>query len=143
MKAEKVEVAGNAGLDLTKLTSLHQKKYGAWAGNPIGDTPNPSRCCVEVSMEPGGFFYGQCSRKRGHGPEGAYCKQHDPAAVAARRKARNIALEAKWDAKLDEEMRRAELAKQAANMKAALEAIRAGHNDPRGLAEEVLAKFTR
>ncbi len=33
------------------------------------------KCCVEVSDSPGWNWH-QCSRKRGHGPDSAYCKQH-------------------------------------------------------------------
>lgn len=35
---------------------------------------DPARCIRYVS-ETGWHFY-QCSRKRGHGPEGLFCKQH-------------------------------------------------------------------
>jgi hypothetical protein len=44
------------------------RKYGRY-GNPehTGD------CVVEVWQD---FWSYQCSRKRGHGPDGLYCKQH-------------------------------------------------------------------
>ena len=53
-----------------------KRYYGAWAGRPEGAPENPERCIVEVS-EPGRWihFY-QCQRKRGHGPDGEFCKQH-------------------------------------------------------------------
>ena len=34
-----------------------------------------TRCVARVSDETGWHFR-QCSRKRGHGPDGKYCKQH-------------------------------------------------------------------
>jgi len=43
-----------------------------------GDNGNPEdidRCIACVSDSSGWHFY-QCSRKRGHGPDGLYCKQH-------------------------------------------------------------------
>ena len=44
--------------------------YGCkYAPNP----ENPERCVVAVMR---GITSGQCSRKRGHGPEGLLCKQH-------------------------------------------------------------------
>lgn len=77
----------------------------------------------------------QCSRKRGYGPEQAYCKQHSPEAKAARK--------AKSDAKYEAERQRwarkeaAEKARTAAL--AACIAIVEGHNDPRALAAAVIA----
>lgn len=40
-----------------------------------GITEDPLRCAVEVADSSGWHFY-QCSRKRGHGTGGLYCKQH-------------------------------------------------------------------
>jgi hypothetical protein len=37
---------------------------------------DPARCIVEVSATEAFGFYHQCSRKRGYGPSGLYCKQH-------------------------------------------------------------------
>lgn len=51
----------------------HQKRYGAWAGNNKGVPADKSRCAEEVAD---GYFFYQCSRKCGHGPNGIYCKQH-------------------------------------------------------------------
>lgn len=109
---------------------------------------NPERCCAAVSS---GGWAGicQCSRKpvvfrdvlhHGKAAHYGYCKQHDPVTVEARAAAQ----QAKWVEQ--ERIRRAEL-DRAARAKAlreealdALKAIAAGHNDPRGLALEVLAK---
>ena len=48
---------------------------------------DPTKCIKRVA-DFTGFHFNQCLRKRGHGPEGKYCKQHDPAAIAIRREAR-------------------------------------------------------
>ncbi len=49
--------------------------YGAWAGNTRGVDESPERCIASVTAYPS-WQDGQCSRKRGHGPDGDYCKQH-------------------------------------------------------------------
>ena len=51
------------------------KRYGQWSGNPKG-LPEDETKCVEEIIDTGGFLFKQCSRKRGHGPKGLYCKQH-------------------------------------------------------------------
>ena len=51
----------------------YRKAYGVWGGNPKGHAPNYERCAADVHT---GWHFNQCSRKRGHGPDGAYCKQH-------------------------------------------------------------------
>jgi glycine/D-amino acid oxidase-like deaminating enzyme len=70
-----------------------------------------------------------------------YCGIHDPEAEKARRAKH----EAKWRAKWDEEKkaheanrRRQEFGKEAIG---ALQLIAAGHNDPRRLAADLIAKF--
>ncbi len=48
--------------------------YGQWAGDKKGVPEDKTRCIKGVF---GDFHYThQCNRKRGHGPEGLYCKQH-------------------------------------------------------------------
>ena len=47
--------------------------YGQWAGNEQGTKEVPTRCIQEVWT---GWHSHQCDRKRGHGPDGLYCKQH-------------------------------------------------------------------
>lgn len=48
---------------------------------------NTQKCACEV-YEPGRVRLSkQCTRKPGFGPDGLYCKQHDPAEIARRRKA--------------------------------------------------------
>jgi hypothetical protein len=63
-------------------------------------TPEDLKLCVaSVHRSDGGRFgrTGQCSRKRGHGPDGLYCKLHDPSVVQAKRDTAEAALKAKWD----------------------------------------------
>lgn len=49
--------------------------YGAWAGRPQGVPEDVTRC-VESVFADRDWIPHQCTRKRGHGPEGLYCKQH-------------------------------------------------------------------
>jgi hypothetical protein len=85
----------------------------------------------------------QCERK-GKYEEGGYlwCGTHKPSIVAERKAAREAKWRAEWDAK-DAESRRQEAERKLKD--AALDAIRkiaAGHNDPRGLAQEILAEHS-
>ena len=70
------------------------RRYGhSYAGK--GAPEDKTLCIMEVSdHEYRCPSYHQCSRKRGHGPGGEYCKIHDPAAV----KARDDKRRAEWDA---------------------------------------------
>jgi hypothetical protein len=43
----------------------------------------------------------QCTRKRGHGTDGLYCKGHDPVAKRAREEAKRAEWQARFDAKCD------------------------------------------
>lgn len=50
--------------------------YGIWAGNPKG-VPEDETCCIEeVFPRDGSWIPAQCQRKRGHGDDGLWCKQH-------------------------------------------------------------------
>ncbi len=49
--------------------------YGQWAGEPKGRREDTTRCIVSVFSH-GRYISSQCSRKRGNGPDGLYCKQH-------------------------------------------------------------------
>ena len=51
-------------------------RYGEWAGNPKGYPEDKSLCVQEVWAPGRGIHCYQCRRKRGHGPDGLYCKQH-------------------------------------------------------------------
>ena len=52
-----------------------ERRYNRWAGNPKGNAEDKARCAAEVFERSGWHFY-QCLRKRGHGPDGEFCKQH-------------------------------------------------------------------
>ena len=52
------------------------KRYGAWAGNPNGRPELPDNCIDEKRRTDRWDKGTQCSRKRGHGPDGLHCKQH-------------------------------------------------------------------
>ena len=127
--------------DMTKtkwaLSSHHKDSYAAWAGNPKGHKPDPDECAATVYHNHSRMFT-QCSRKRGHGPEQAFCKQHDPVAV----KKRNDEKRAKWEAEWAEKDRKRDAAKRARELEAAalelIKQIASGHNDPRGAAIDLL-----
>jgi len=51
------------------------RRYGCWAGNPAGVAEDTKRCIATVYWQHTWVAY-QCSRKRGHGKHGLYCKQH-------------------------------------------------------------------
>lgn len=114
---------------------LYPKSYGAWAGNPEGHYPDYTKCCATVWNREGWSRSGQCNRKRGHGPDGAYCKQHDPTAVKARNDAADARGKAQW------RVRRYEI--HGRRFFEVLKKIAEGHNDARGLAQEVISAFER
>ena len=93
-----------------------------------------TRCAQTVSD--GGRWprYHQCTRKNGHGPHGAWCKQHDPEAVKARHEARNKAWLREWKAKATE----ADLKAEALTI---IRQIAEGHNDPSSLCRDWCARW--
>lgn len=52
------------------------RRYGAWAGNPDGHPEDTDKCTAEIPRPGRSMLYQQCSRRRGHGPDGEFCKQH-------------------------------------------------------------------
>ncbi len=112
----------------------YKERYGAWAGNPQGRAPDFTRCCEEVSDSMNWNTY-QCSRKRGYGPDKAYCKQHDPEAVKARRAAS--------DAKYNAEFNKRRYEWHGRKFFDVLKQIVDGHNDPRTLARETIDEFMK
>ena len=58
---------------------MAERRYGQTAWNKVGTPEDVTRCIKEVwpSGSVGWTPY-QCSRKRGYGPDGLYCKQHAP-----------------------------------------------------------------
>ena len=57
------------------MSTNDERRYGRWAGNPEGVPENEANCVQELYNRNDWHFY-QCSRKRGHGPNGEYCRQH-------------------------------------------------------------------
>lgn len=112
----------------------YPEAYNAWAGNPKGVAPDFKRCCAVVyereSIWPRPY---QCQKARGHGPDGAYCKQHDPAAGEARRAASH--------ARYIEKHNRERVQWYGREFFDVLKKIAEGHNDARGLAQETIDKF--
>jgi len=53
-----------------------ERRYGAWAGDPIGQAEDKTRCIEEVYPHDNSWIPYQCHRKRGYGKDGLYCKQH-------------------------------------------------------------------
>lgn len=51
------------------------RRYGRWAGNPSGESEDAERCIAEIPNPPS-WTHIQCGRKRGHGPDEKFCKQH-------------------------------------------------------------------
>lgn len=52
-----------------------ERRYGVWAGDPVGRKEDRERCAEQVPNPPS-WSGAQCSRKRGHGPGGEFCKHH-------------------------------------------------------------------
>lgn len=52
-----------------------KRRYGCWAGEPAGKPEDMDRC-IEAVRPQGRYISVQCSRKRGHGFLGNFCKQH-------------------------------------------------------------------
>jgi hypothetical protein len=58
-----------------------KRRYGVWAGDPAGRAEDTTRCIEKVQDPVSRQFY-QCSRRRGYGPNGEFCKQHGKKAEA-------------------------------------------------------------
>ena len=52
------------------------RRYGQWAGSPNGSPEDVTLCIEEVYPAGRSIIPAQCRRKRGHGKDGLYCKQH-------------------------------------------------------------------
>ena len=108
----------------------YPKGYGPTYRN---DKPDFTRCAAGVYPRYGnGWGSSQCARKNGHGPHGAWCKIHDPVT----RKAKRDAYVEKWMRESADAML---VQTSTAALEPALRQIAAGHNDPRSLAESVIA----
>lgn len=116
---------------MTDSNQHYRKAYGTFSSL----TPDYTRCCASVY---GGHFRShQCTRKRGYGPDKAYCKQHDPIA----RKAKDDARMQKWMSEMNEKQERAKYEANAKTFYNALVQIAEGHNEPSALAIELIAEF--
>lgn len=115
------------------VSSFHRKSYGNWAGNPNGWPADAERCCVEVHHSIG--QHAQCTRRRGYGPELAYCKQHDPAAEAARA--------AKADERYEKELAVWRLKSAGPRFFEVLCKIADGDNNPRQTAIDAISRYRK
>lgn len=113
--------------------------------------PAPGKCRGQCSKSEGNHTdFWQCPRPikverevlhHGEPVTMGYCGQHDPVKVAERHAKRDAQYRAKWaarEARWNAEARKEEMGEAAVD---ALRQIAAGHNDARGLAQEVLARF--
>jgi hypothetical protein len=106
----------------------HQERYGKWAGNEAGRKADLSRCCERVHSH-GSHISSQCARKGGHGPDGTYCKQHNPVAVRLR--------QAQSAYKYDLHNYNLRMQRLSTTLPI-IKAIADGHNDPRALCQSWL-----
>lgn len=53
-----------------------KRRYRCWAGSPNGSLEDPRNCICEVPDGGRSCLFRQCQRRRGHGLDGLYCKQH-------------------------------------------------------------------
>jgi hypothetical protein len=105
-----------------------------WYGTNNKREEDPTRCIEGVWGKERWPSHYQCSRARGHGPDGLYCKQHVPENAQARREQSRKNWEMKWDREMRPQRERVHFRK-------ALEDIANGHNDPMTLAKQVLEEF--
>ncbi len=58
--------------------SSYARRYGISPANPKGVRPDFTKCAADVSARGGWSLAAsnQCKRPCGHGPNGAFCKQH-------------------------------------------------------------------
>jgi len=54
------------------MSDQYRIRYGEHFAKPKGEAPDYALCCAEVWRD---CVPKQCSHKRGHGPDEAYCKQ--------------------------------------------------------------------
>jgi hypothetical protein len=52
------------------------RRYGKSAIRPKGTPEDVTKCVASVFPDDRSPVSAQCSRKRGHGPDGQYCAQH-------------------------------------------------------------------
>lgn len=134
--------------DLPRAGTLYSPRSA-----PNNWQPHPGQCRDRVGN---GYYSGQCQNsakfkrdvREGNALSGykvllavEYCGVHDPVRLAAKQAERNRKQQAKWDAK-EVTKKKAERAKALRERAlAAIRRIAAGHNDPRGLATDILREF--
>jgi hypothetical protein len=105
------------------------------------ESHNPKYCCASVHDGDRSVGFHQCSRKpKVHYGALGYCRQHDPVAVQAKRDESARKWRAEWDAKKASYARAEAEKRLREDALSAIRQIAAGHNDPRGLASEILAR---
>lgn len=105
--------------------------YGHSHLHKKGFREDKTKCVVEVMRYVGRWpSSGQCARKRGFGPEGLYCRQHDPKVVAEKEKIQ-------WD-KYEQDRKKRMLQFLGPAAVEVLRKIASGCNDARGAAIEFL-----
>lgn len=72
-------------MSVPRVREDKKRRYNCWAGKPQGVEEDVKYCVYEVHEGGRGGMFHQCSRKRGFGPDGLYCKQHSPEAAEKRR----------------------------------------------------------
>ncbi len=120
------------------MTSIWSPRKGLFDNRK----PNMAQCRASVWDRQVWSRDYQCSRKATcervvDGQTYGFCKQHDPVVGEARRKETHQ----RWDREAAERAENRRIEALMPECKAALEKIAAGHNDPRSLAIEILAKF--
>lgn len=109
-----------------------KRYYGTWAGNPKGNPEVEGRCLQTVGRDVGRWTqFGQCDRKNGHGPDGAFCKQHDPEKIIERNRIADEKSNAQWEAR--------KLEIYGGTFAKALMEIFKGHNNPSERAAQALS----
>ena len=114
-----------------EFLAQYPKSYGP-GYRPVA--PDHNFCADSVYGTGRGASSYQCSRANGHGPHGAWCKQHDPVARKAKSDALSEKCAKEWDAKK-------RLASATEAMQLALSTIANGCDDPQGLAADVMAEL--
>lgn len=113
---------------------MENGRYGKAYGNNAKVPPDFERCCEGVVRYIANWpHHGQCARKRGHGPDRAYCKQHVPEKVKER--------QAEADKRQGVAHEKLRLEWAGPRFFKVLKQIADGHNDPRALAQEAIAAY--
>jgi len=108
--------------------SEYKLSYGRY-----NHAPDFEKCAYEVPIQGVWSGYKQCSKTRGHGPNESYCKIHDPNRIEAKKKAKARQHDIEYNQRLKLTFGPVFFRK--------LEEIAAGHNDPRGLANDTINEF--